>query len=101
LPEGQKFLRALDIETGKIVWEVPQIGPADTWGGVLATAGNVVFYGMDSGAFAAVDARDGKPLWHFDTNLRWRASPMTFSIGGKQFVAISSGPNVMCFGLAE
>jgi PQQ-dependent dehydrogenase (methanol/ethanol family) len=97
--EGQKFLRALDIETGKIVWEVPQTGPGNTWGGVLATAGNVVFYGTDSGAFAAVDARDGKPLWHFDTSLRWKASPMTFAIGGKQYVAISSGPNVMCFGL--
>ncbi len=99
IPEGRKFLRALDIETGKIVWEVPQVGHGDTWGGVLATAGNVLFYGMDSGAFAAVDARDGKPLWHFDTSLRWKASPMTFSVAGKQYVAISSGPNVMCFGL--
>ena len=101
LPEGRKFLRALDLETGKMVWEVPQIGPSDTWSGVLATAGNVVFYGMASGAFAAVDARDGKPLWHFDTSLRWRASPMTFSLAGQQYVAISSGPNVMCFGLPE
>jgi PQQ-dependent dehydrogenase (methanol/ethanol family) len=101
MPEGQKFLRALDIETGKIVWEVPQAGHGDTWGGVLATAGNVVFYGMDSGAFGAVDARDAKPLWHFDTNLRWRASPMTFALAGKQYIAISSGPNVMCFGLPE
>ena len=101
IPEGQKFLRALDIETGKIMWQVPQVGHGDSWGGVLATAGNVLFYGTDSGAFAAVDARDGKPLWHFDTSLRWKASPMTFTVEGKQYVAISSGPNVMCFGLAE
>lgn len=93
LPDGQKFLRALDIETGRIVWEIPQIGPSDTWSGVLATAGNVLFY--------AVDARDGKTLWHFDTSLRWGASPMTFALGGKQYVAISSGPNVMCFALPE
>jgi len=101
LPDGQKFLRALDIETGKMVWEIPQVGPSDTWSGVLATAGNVLFYGMASGAFAAVDARDGKPLWHFDTSLRWRASPMTFALAGKQYVAIASGPNVMCFALPE
>ena len=56
---------------------------------------------MDSGTFAAVDARDGKPLWHFDASLRWRASPMTFALAGKQYVAINSGPNVMCFGLLE
>jgi alcohol dehydrogenase (cytochrome c) len=101
IPDGQKFLRALDIETGRIVWQVPQTGHGDTWSGVLATAGNLVFYGTDSGAFAAVDARDGTPLWHIDTSLRWKASPMTFAIAGKQYVAISSGPNVMCFGLPD
>lgn len=101
---GARFagnLRALDIETGKIVWEVPQIGRGDTWSGVLTTAGNIVFYGTDSGAFAAVDARDGKPLWHFDASLRWKPSPVTFSRAGKQYVAISSGPNVLCFGLPD
>jgi PQQ-dependent dehydrogenase (methanol/ethanol family) len=101
VPEGRKYLRALDIESGKIVWEAPQVGHGDSWSGVLATAGNLVFYGTDSGAFAAVDARTGKPLWHFDTSLRWKSSPMTFTIAGKQYIAISSGPNVMCFGLMD
>jgi len=53
---GQKFLRALDLETGRIVWEYPQIGPSMTWGGVLSTAGGLVFFGEDSGAFTALDA---------------------------------------------
>lgn len=69
---------------------------SDTRSGVLATAGNVLFHGMASGAFAAMDARDGKPLWHFDTSLKWRASPMTFSLGGRQYVTIASGPTVIC-----
>ena len=43
---GEKILRAIDIQTGKIVWEYPQIGPADSWGGVLSTAGGLVFLAM-------------------------------------------------------
>ncbi len=107
LEPGQIFLRALDIETGKRVWEVPHAGPADSWGGVLSTAGGVVFYCEDSGAFAAVDAKTGKELWHIQTNASaeqgdghsWRASPMTFLAGGKQYVAVANGPNLLCFGL--
>lgn len=104
---GQKFLRALDIETGKRVWEVPQLGTADSWGGVLSTSGGVVFFGEDSGAFAAVDAKTGAHLWHIQTNASaelgdghsWRASPMTYMAGGKQYVAVAAGPNILCFGL--
>ena len=98
---GQRFLRALDIETGKIVWEVPQPGlaRAKTWSGVLATAGGVIFYGRPNGGFAAVDQRDGKALWEFPTNVRMKASPMTFLLDGKQYVAVAAGPNILCFGL--
>lgn len=98
---GQRFLRALNIETGKIVWEVPQPGDAraKTWTGVLATAGGLIFYGQPNGGFAAVDQRDGKALWQFPTNVRMKASPMTFSVDGKQYVAVAAGPNILCFGL--
>jgi PQQ-dependent dehydrogenase (methanol/ethanol family) len=96
---GQKFLRALDIETGRVVWEFPQIGTANSWGGVLSTAGGVVFFGEDSGAFAAVDAATGKALWHFHTSELWKASPMTYLAGGEQFVAIAAGSNILAFGL--
>ena len=101
------FLRAIDIETGKRMWETPQIGTADSWGGVLSTAGGVIFFGEDSGVFAAADAKTGKDLWGVQTNASaelgdghsWRSSPMTFEAGGKQFVAVSAGPNILCFGL--
>ncbi len=98
---GQRYLRALNIETGEIVWEVPQPGPAraKTWTGVLATAGGLVFYGQPNGGFSAVDQRNGKILWTFPTNVRMKASPMTFEYGGHQFVAVAAGPNILCFGL--
>ena len=98
---GKKYLRAFDIETGKIVWEAPQIGPVDGKrnSGVLATAGGILFYGDPSGDVIALDERDGKALWHFPTNGINKASPMTHMAGGKQFVALAVGPNILCFGL--
>jgi PQQ-dependent dehydrogenase (methanol/ethanol family) len=97
---GQRFLRALNIETGEIAWDIPQPGAAraKTWSGVLATAGGLVFYGQPNGGFAAVDERDGKTLWQFPTNARMKASPITFAYGGNQYVAVAAGPNILCFG---
>jgi PQQ-dependent dehydrogenase (methanol/ethanol family) len=98
---GQRFLRAVNIETGEIAWEVPQSGPAraKTWSGVLATAGGLVFYGGPNGGFTAVDQKTGKTLWQFPTNVRMKGSPMTFTVAGKQYVAVAAGPNILCFGL--
>ena len=94
-------MRALNIDTGEIVWEKMQVGPVEgkRVAGVLATAGGVLFYGDPSGDFVAVDERDGKTLWHFPTNGINKASPMTFTAGEKQFVAMAVGPNILCFGL--
>ena len=99
---SERFLRAIDVQTGNIVWELPQTGaevPDGGWGGVLSTAGGLVFFCDDSGAFAAADASTGKPLWHFHTNQAWRASPMTYMIEGKQYVAVAAGSNVIAFAL--
>ncbi len=98
---GKKFLRALSIDNGEIVWEIPEIGPTDgkRVAGVLATAGGLLFYGDPSGEFAAVDQRDGKTLWHFPLNAIIKTSPMTFSVDGEQFVALAAGSNIVCFGL--
>jgi alcohol dehydrogenase (cytochrome c) len=97
---GQRILRAFNIHTGKSVWEIPEIGGGDTFGGVLSTAGGVVFYAADDGAFAAADAKTGKPLWSFQTNQPPRASPMTYEFDHHQYVAIGSGPNILAFALA-
>jgi PQQ-dependent dehydrogenase (methanol/ethanol family) len=96
-----RYLRALDIETGNIVWEIPQAGPVDGKrdAGVLGTAAGILFYGDASGYFAAVDERDGKPLWRFPLNATIKTSPMTFTVGGQQFIALAVGSTIMCFGL--
>ena len=97
----QKYLRAVDIDTGKIAWENALTGSTESkrWSGVLATAGGLLFYGDPIGDFAAVDARDGKPLWHFVTNETIKAAPMTYLIDGRQYVAIAAGSNIICMGL--
>ncbi len=94
---GKKYLRALDVQTGKIAWQYAQIGPGNSWGGVLSTAGGLIFFGDDSGAFAAVEAKSGKLLWYFHTNESWKASPMTYTAAGKQYVAVVAGANVLAF----
>jgi alcohol dehydrogenase (cytochrome c) len=96
---AQRVLRAIDIQTGKVAWELPQFGAVDSWGGVLATAADIVFFADDSGAFAAADARSGKRLWSFQTSQVWKASPMTYVFDNRQIVAVASGPNILAFGL--
>jgi PQQ-dependent dehydrogenase (methanol/ethanol family) len=95
----RKYLRALDVQTGKIAWEYEQTGPGNSWAGLLATASGLIFFGDDNGAFTAVDARNGKPVWHYQLNEHWKASPMTYSIDSKQYIAIAAGSTVVAFGL--
>jgi alcohol dehydrogenase (cytochrome c) len=99
--EPQKILRAFDLKTGAVAWELPEIGHADSWGGTLSTAGGLVFFGDDGGALVAADAKAGKPLWSFQSNQVWKASPMTYVFDGKQHVAIASGPNILAFALPD
>jgi alcohol dehydrogenase (cytochrome c) len=95
-----KVLRALDIQTGKIAWEIPQLGaPESNYSGVLTTAGGLLFYGQSGGDFAAADAQTGKTLWHFNTGQVWKASPMTYTVKGRQYVAIAAGGNIFAFTL--
>ena len=97
----QKYLRAIDIETGKISWENALAGSTESkrWSGILATAGNLLFFGTPMGDIAAVDSRDGKPLWHFVTNQTIKAAPVTYTLQGKQYVAMAAGSDILCFGL--
>jgi alcohol dehydrogenase (cytochrome c) len=96
---AQKVLRAIDVRTGSIAWEVPQTGGADSWGGTLSTAGGLVFFGDDSGALASVDASTGARLWQFQANALWKASPMTYAFDGTQHVAVAAGPTIISFAL--
>jgi alcohol dehydrogenase (cytochrome c) len=90
-------LRALDLKTGKPVWEWKHVSP--TWSGVLSTAGGVVFTGDAEGNFIALDAKSGKALWHFQCGASVYSSPMTYLVDGKQFVVVAAGSTLFGFGL--
>ena len=100
---GKRYLRAINIDTGEIAWEIPEYGLTDgkRIAGVLASAGGLLFYGDPGGEFVAVDDRNGKPLWHIPLNATFKTSPVSFAVDGEQMVAIAVGSNIFCFGLAE
>lgn len=97
----QRILRAIDIATGRIAWELPQPGPAESWGGTLATATGLVIFCEENGSLVAADARTGRALWSFPTNQLWKASPMTYRFDGKQYIAVAAGGDILAFALAE
>ena len=97
---GTRLVRALNIETGAVIWEKLLTGPQETnYTGVLSTAGGLVFHGETGGDFAAVDAKSGKTLWTFRGNDSWRASPMTYMVDGRQYVAGMDGTTLISFAL--
>ena len=81
-------LKAIDPATGKIVWTIKNNAPL--WGGVLTTPG-LVFYGNPEGDLKAVDATDGKELWHFNTGSGIVAPPITWEQDGEQYISVMSG----------
>jgi alcohol dehydrogenase (cytochrome c) len=97
----QKLLVAYDVGRSVIAWKYPQTGPGHSSGGTMTTAGGVVFFGDDAQSLEAVDAQDGKPLWHFNTGQDIGASPMTYAVGGKQYVAIAAGSDIFSFALPQ
>jgi PQQ-dependent dehydrogenase, methanol/ethanol family len=80
---------AWDADKGKIVWSIPEQWSA--WSGVLATAGDVVFYGTLDAYLKAVDAKTGKLLWKFKTPSGIIANPNAWTHKGKQYVGVLSG----------
>jgi alcohol dehydrogenase (cytochrome c) len=98
---SQKILMAFNLATGTFGWKYPQIGPAHSTGGTMSTAGGLVFFGDDAQSFEAVNARDGKPVWHFNMGQDMSASPMSYAVGGKQYVAIAAGSDIFSFALRQ
>jgi len=82
-------MRAIDPKTGKTVWEVKNNAPL--WGGVLTTAGNLVFWGTPEGFLKAADAKTGKVVWEFQTGSGVVAPPVTWQQDGEQYVSVVSG----------
>jgi alcohol dehydrogenase (cytochrome c) len=96
---SQKVLVAYSLDTGSLAWKYPQTGRGHSSGGTMTTAAGLVFFGDDAGSVEAVDAQTGKPLWHFNTGQDMSASPMSYAVAGKQYVAIAAGSNVFSFAL--
>jgi alcohol dehydrogenase (cytochrome c) len=91
-------VRALDALTGARKWDFPlQIGSSAT--GVIATAGGVAFASSNDGNLIALDSRTGRYLWHYNTGANIVASPMTYAVGGKQYVAIAAQSSIFVFTL--
>lgn len=90
-------VRAIDPATSQVKWELKHLSPS--WSGVLSSAGGLVFTGDAEGNFMALDAASGKILWHFQCGASVYASPMTYAIDGKQYVAIAAGSTLFAFGL--
>ena len=80
---------AWDAAAGKIVWSKPE--QFSVWSGALTTAGGVAFYGTLEGYFKAVDQKDGKEIFKFKTPSGIIGNAMTYTHGGKQYVAVFSG----------
>jgi alcohol dehydrogenase (cytochrome c) len=96
---GQKILLAYNLDTNSFAWRYPQAGGARSESGTLTTAGGLVFFGDTGQSFEALDAQTGKPLWHFNTGQNFNASPMTYAVLDKQYVAIAAGNDIFTFAL--
>jgi PQQ-dependent dehydrogenase (methanol/ethanol family) len=84
-------LSAVNLDTGKIAWQHDT--PQPLIGGVLATAGGLVFNGEANGEFAAYDARTGKKVWSFQCGAGVNAPASSFMVGRKQYIAVAAGGN--------
>jgi len=82
---------AVDYNTGKIKWQVKT--PQPMIGGLLATAGGLVFTGEANGWFKAYDAKSGSILWKFHAGAGVNAPPSSYTAGGKQYIVVAAGGN--------
>jgi glucose dehydrogenase len=84
-------ITAVDYNTGKIRWQVKT--PQPMIGGILATAGGLVFTGEGNGLFKAYDSESGSPLWSFQAGAGVNAPPSSYSVEGKQYIVVGAGGN--------
>ncbi len=97
--KSAQVLLSFDPQTKTFAWRYPQAGEAHGYGGVMSTTTGLVFFADNQGFFEAADASTGKSLWHFNTGQSLHASPMSYAVGGNQYVAIASGSDLFSFAL--
>jgi alcohol dehydrogenase (cytochrome c) len=96
---GYGAIRAMNPATGERVWEYRMSDVSDS--GLLTTASDLLFSGNREGHFFALNARDGKLLWTRYLGGQVAASPITWSVDGRQYISIASGHALFTFGLPE
>lgn len=92
------LLSAIDLNSGKIAWQQKTAQPLV--GGVLSTAGGLLFSGEGNGMFTAYASQTGKPLWHYQSEYGVNAPPITYQVNGEQYIAVVSGGNSL-FGFKQ
>jgi len=97
--ETYGVVRAYDPNTLDPKWEYRMNDI--TWGGVLTTAGDVVFSGGKEGYFFALDARTGELLWKASVGGQVNAGPMSYSVNGRQYVTIAAGSSLFAYALPQ
>ncbi len=98
----RQALRAIDIHTGRIAWEVPFLGEDNlqiNHSGSMVTGGGLVFFTSRVGRFIAADAESGEVLWNFNLGGSARSGPVSYALDGKQYVAVISKNVVFAFAL--
>jgi alcohol dehydrogenase (cytochrome c) len=93
IPEEEQWgnVTAVAYDTGKIIWQVKTEQPMI--GGVLATAGGLVFTGEGNGQFKAYDSATGSVLWTFQAGAGVNAPPSSYTVEGKQYIVVGAGGN--------
>ena len=99
VPSEQEWgaVTAFDPATGDKKWEHKLFSPP--WAGLLSTAGNLVFGSTTEGQVFALHASTGKPLWKFQAGGAARSNPISYSVDGKQYVAVAMGNSLYVFGI--
>src|SRR5690606_10100238 len=97
--EAYGVIRAYEPSTLEPVWEF-NLGNI-TWGGVLSTAGGLVFGGGKDGYFVALDAKSGELLWKAALGGQVNAGPMRYEVEGRQYIAIAAGSALFTFALPQ
>jgi len=96
---GKGYINAFDLDTLDFAWRDPQFGREKGWGGIMSTATDLVAFGDDAGNFVVSDGRTGQALWHFHVGQLIQASPMSYSVDGKQYLAVAAGSDIFSFAL--
>jgi alcohol dehydrogenase (cytochrome c) len=97
--EGYGAIQAFDPRTGQLKWQFKMSDVTDS--GVLSTASDLVFAGGREGYFFALDGRTGQQLWKGNVGGQVSAGPMSYAVGGRQYVAIAAGSALFVYALRQ